>query len=168
MAEVPDLEVEDRDGFIGSIADQITFFVNFISIMLLLSIIIALIGVANTLSLSISERVRELGLLRAVGMDRTQLKRSIRWEAVIMSLLGTVDRHLPGPRDRPGDDEGARAVRAHGVPGARSARSSCCCVGGALVGTVAAIFPARRAAKLPDPRRHRPRVAALADERLFV
>ena len=44
--------------------------------MLFLSIIIALIGVANTLSLSISERMRELGLLRAVGMDRTQLKRS--------------------------------------------------------------------------------------------
>ena len=69
MADVPDLIVEDREGFIGSIADQIAFIVNFISIMLLLSIIIALIGVANTLSLSISERVRELGLLRAVGHE---------------------------------------------------------------------------------------------------
>ena len=80
----------DKEGFIGSIADQVTFFLNFITILLLLSIMIALIGVANTLSLSISERVRELGLLRAVGMDRTQLKRSIRWEAVIIAMLGTV------------------------------------------------------------------------------
>ena len=89
VEDVPDLIVEDREGFIGTFADQIAFFVNFITIMLLLSIIIALIGVANTLSLSISERVRELGLLRAVGMNKTQLKLSIRWEAVIMSLLGT-------------------------------------------------------------------------------
>ena len=154
-------------GFIGSIADQITFFVNFISIMLLLSIVIALIGVANTLSLSISERVRELGLLRAVGMNRTQLKRSIRWEAVIMSVLGTAHRHLPGARHRPGDDEGARAVRAARCSGSRSASLVVLLLGGAAVGTIAAIFPARRAAKLADPRRHRPRVT-LAGERLFV
>ena len=58
--------------------------------LLLLSIIIALIGVANTLSLSINERTRELGLLRAVGMNRSQLRSSIRWEAVLISVLGTL------------------------------------------------------------------------------
>ena len=71
--------------------------------MLLLSIIIALIGVANTLSLSISERVRELGLLRAVGMNRTA--------AQALDPVGGGDhvaarhrhRHLPGARDRAGD-----------------------------------------------------------------
>ena len=160
VSEMPDVEVEDREGFIGSIVDQITFIrQRFISIMLLLSIVIALIGVANTLSLSISERIRELGLLRAVGMDRPQLKRSVRWEAVIISVLGTLRRHRPGARARPGDGEGARSRPASPSSRSRSARSSCSWSAAPLVGTVAAIFPARRAAKLADPRRHRPRVA---------
>jgi putative ABC transport system permease protein len=54
-----------------------------------LAIIIALLGIANTLALSISERTRELGLLRAVGMTRSQLRSSIRWESVIIALQGT-------------------------------------------------------------------------------
>ncbi|HUS62420.1 MAG TPA: FtsX-like permease family protein, partial [Acidimicrobiales bacterium] len=148
VSKTPDLNVEDRDGFIGSIAEQITFIVNFISIMLLLSIIIALIGVANTLSLSISERVRELGLLRAVGMDRTQLKRSIRWEAVIMSVLGTaigivlalvIGRSL------------MKALEPSGLTAFQVPVTSLVVllIGGVLVGTVAAIFPARRAARFP-------------------
>ena len=58
--------------------------------MLALSVIIALIGIGNTLSLSIHERTRELGLLRAVGMNRSQLRSSIRWEAVLISVLGTL------------------------------------------------------------------------------
>ncbi|HVF08069.1 MAG TPA: ABC transporter permease [Actinomycetota bacterium] len=147
-SRTPDLTVEDREGFIGSIAEQITFIVNFISIMLLLSIIIALIGVANTLSLSISERVRELGLLRAVGMDRTQLKRSIRWEAVIMSVLGTaigitlaivIGRSMMKALEPSG-------LTAFEVP---VMSLFLLLIGGALVGTVAAVFPARRAARFP-------------------
>jgi putative ABC transport system permease protein len=146
--KVPGVVAEDREGFIGSIADQITFIVNFISIMLLLSIVIALIGVANTLSLSISERVRELGLLRAVGMDRTQLKRSIRWEAVIMALLGTsigVFLALVIGRAM------MKALEPSGLSVFQVPVGSLVVllVGGAVVGTVAAIFPARRAAKLP-------------------
>jgi putative ABC transport system permease protein len=53
-------------------------------------VIIAVIGIGNTLSLSIHERTRELGLLRAVGMNRKQLRASIRWEAVLISVLGTL------------------------------------------------------------------------------
>jgi putative ABC transport system permease protein len=148
VADAPGLVVEDRDGFIGSIADQIAFIVNFITIMLGLSIIIALIGVANTLSLSISERVRELGLLRAVGMNRPQLKRSIRWEAVIMALLGTgvgivlalvIGRALMKAFEPSG-------LTVFEVP---IGLFVLLLVGGAVVGTIAAIFPARRAAKLP-------------------
>ena len=55
-----------------------------------MSIVIALIGIANTLSLSIHERTRELGLLRAMGMSRKQLRSAVRWEAVIVALIGTV------------------------------------------------------------------------------
>jgi putative ABC transport system permease protein len=55
-----------------------------------LAIFIALLGIANTLALSIFERTREIGLLRAVGMTRSQLRSSIRWESVIIAVQGTV------------------------------------------------------------------------------
>jgi putative ABC transport system permease protein len=86
----PFVQVLDHDAFVGSAADQITGFVNFIYIMLALSVIIALIGVANTLSLSIHERTREIGLLRAIGGARDQIRSSFRWEAAIVSVIGTL------------------------------------------------------------------------------
>jgi putative ABC transport system permease protein len=89
-AAVPSLKVVDRDGFIGDLARQINQFVTVIYVLLGLSVIIAVIGIANTISLSVYERTRELGLLRAVGMHRGQMKSSIRWEAVLMSVLGAL------------------------------------------------------------------------------
>ena len=147
VSGTPSLEVLDRDGFIGSIVDQIAIFVNVVVGLLFLSIIIALIGVANTLSLSISERVRELGLLRAVGMDRQQLKRSIRWEAVIIALLGTVVGvslavFLAWAILQVLASSG---LTVFVVP---IGTMVALLVGGAVVGTVAAIFPARRAARM--------------------
>ena len=61
---------------------------NLIYVMLALAVIIALIGIANTLALSVLERTRELGLLRAVGMNRRQLRAAVRWESVLIALLG--------------------------------------------------------------------------------
>jgi putative ABC transport system permease protein len=90
LAGVPAIEVLDRDGFVGSLTDQITSFLTLVNALLALSVVIAMIGIANTLSLSIHERTRELGLLRAVGMTRSQLRSAIRWEAVLISVLGTV------------------------------------------------------------------------------
>ena len=58
--------------------------------------LIALIGIANTLALSIHERTRELGLLRAVGMTRPQLRRTVRTESVIIALLGAAEGLLVG------------------------------------------------------------------------
>jgi putative ABC transport system permease protein len=80
--------VLDREGYVGDLASQIQGFVTMISVLLGLSIIIGLIGIANTMSLSINERIRELGLLRAVGMNRPQLRSALRWEAVLISVLG--------------------------------------------------------------------------------
>jgi putative ABC transport system permease protein len=90
IKDIPTVEVVDRDEYIGDLARQITQFVTVIYVLLALSVIIAVIGIGNTLSLSIHERTRELGLLRAVGMNRKQLRASIRWEAVLISVLGTL------------------------------------------------------------------------------
>ena len=56
--------------------------------MLLLAVVIALLGIVNTLALSVYERTRELGLLRAVGMTRAQVRAMVRWESVVISLIG--------------------------------------------------------------------------------
>jgi putative ABC transport system permease protein len=90
VAGFPSIEVLDREGFIGDLAGQLTGLVNVIYGLLAMSIIIAMIGIANTLSLSIHERTRELGLLRAVGMDRAQVRSAVRWEAVVIAVLGTI------------------------------------------------------------------------------
>jgi putative ABC transport system permease protein len=89
ISGLPSINVLDREGFIGDLTSQITSFLTLVNGLLLLSVIIAVIGIANTLSLSIHERTRELGLLRAVGMSRSQVRSAVRWEAVIISLLGT-------------------------------------------------------------------------------
>ncbi|MPY94455.1 MAG: FtsX-like permease family protein [Acidimicrobiia bacterium] len=85
----PTVQVQDRDEFLGSIAAVLNQALNIVYGMLALSILIALIGIGNTLSLSIHERTRELGLLRAVGMTRRQVRSTVRWEAVLISLIGT-------------------------------------------------------------------------------
>ena len=70
----------------GSIDQALTA----VNVMVALAVIIALIGIANTLALSVFERTRELGLLRAVGMSRRQLRRMVRFEAALVALFGAV------------------------------------------------------------------------------
>lgn len=86
----PRIEVLDRDQFRDSIVEQFTQLLQLVYGLLLVSIVIAFVGIANTLALSIYERTRELGLLRAVGMVRGQLRSAIRWEAALISVLGTL------------------------------------------------------------------------------
>jgi putative ABC transport system permease protein len=86
----PNAKVQSRDQYITSQAAQIDTFVNLVYALLALSVIIAIVGIANTLSLSVYERTRELGLVRAVGGTRPQVRRTIRWESVITALLGAV------------------------------------------------------------------------------
>ena len=61
-----------------------------VNVMVALAVIIALIGIANTLALSVFERTRELGLVRAVGMTRRQLRRMVRFEAALVATFGAV------------------------------------------------------------------------------
>jgi putative ABC transport system permease protein len=86
----PNAELQDKEEFADSIVGQIQQLVFLIYVLLLLAVVIAVIGIINTLALSIFERTRELGLLRAVGMTRSQMRSSVRWESVIIAILGTL------------------------------------------------------------------------------
>jgi putative ABC transport system permease protein len=89
-AAYPNAKVQDRHDYSQQVASMVNQLLALVYVMLLLAIIIALMGIANTLSLSIYERTRELGLLRAVGETRSQLRSMVRWESVIIAVFGTV------------------------------------------------------------------------------
>ncbi len=86
----PTAKLESRSGYIESQAAQIDTFVNLVYGLLALAVIIAVIGIANTLSLSVYERTHEFGLLRAVGASRRQIRSIVRMESEITALLGAV------------------------------------------------------------------------------
>jgi len=86
----PNVQIQDQADFKAQTESQINLILSLIFVLLLLSVLIALLGITNTLSLSIIERTREIGLLRAVGMSRKQVRRMIRWESVIISVFGAV------------------------------------------------------------------------------
>lgn len=88
--DYPSLDFDSSATFRENLASQIDGFLNVLTALLGLAIFIALIGIANTLALSVFERTREIGLLRAVGMTRRQTRRMIRWEAAIISGVGAV------------------------------------------------------------------------------
>jgi putative ABC transport system permease protein len=89
-AAYPTADVLDREGFKEANASDIDLILNLIYALLALAILIALMGITNTLALSIFERTRELGLLRAVGMTRSQLRSTVRFEAMIIAVFGTL------------------------------------------------------------------------------
>ena len=88
LADHPDAKVLDKAGYEHEIGGLIDKLLAFVTVMLLLAVIIALLGIVNTLALSVFERTRELGLLRAVGMTRNQVRAMVRWESVVISLIG--------------------------------------------------------------------------------
>jgi putative ABC transport system permease protein len=90
VAEFPQAEVQSNAEFRADQEAQINQLLVVISVLLAFAIVISFFGIAITLALSVFERTREIGLLRAVGMSRRQLRRSVRWEAVIVSIFGVV------------------------------------------------------------------------------
>ncbi|MGZ8697811.1 MAG: ABC transporter permease [Gaiellaceae bacterium] len=89
-AQRPDISAQEGNAIGKLIGGIFDFIINAVNGLLVMSIIIALIGIINTLSLSIFERRRELGLLRAVGMTDDRVRRMVRLEAILISALGTV------------------------------------------------------------------------------
>jgi putative ABC transport system permease protein len=96
LAAYPTATLLDQAQYKADQAKQVDQLLNLVYGLLALAILIALIGIANTLVLSIHERTRELGMLRAVGMTRPQLRSSVRYESLIISMFGTVEGLVVG------------------------------------------------------------------------
>lgn len=142
----PVAEVMNQQELKESREDQVDSLVNLIFALLLLAIVISLFGIGNTLALSIHERTRELGMLRAIGMSRRQVRTMIRYEAVITALIGAILGMVLGVVfaaliAQPLKDEGFTLSYPIGT-------LVVLLVLAALAGVLAAIVPARRASRL--------------------
>jgi putative ABC transport system permease protein len=142
----PTAEVLNQGELKENREEQINQLVNLIFALLALAVLVSLFGIANTLALSIHERTRELGMLRAIGMSRRQVRTMIRYEAVITALIGAILGMVLGVIfaaliAQPLKDEGFTLSYPIGELVA-------VLVVAALAGVVAAIPPARRASRL--------------------
>jgi putative ABC transport system permease protein len=147
LATHPDATVMDQEEFEGALGGFIDQLLSLVTVLLLLAVVIALLGIVNTLALSVFERTRELGLLRAVGMTRGQVRAMVRWESVVISVIGALIGAVLGTGlgialTRALADEGIEKVA---VPVVQLALYL---VAAALAGVLAAIGPSRRASRV--------------------
>jgi putative ABC transport system permease protein len=147
LTAFPQASVKTAAQYIDQQKNQIGMAVRIVDVLLGFSIVIALIGVINTLVLSVLERTHEIGLLRAVGMLRSQIRRVIRGEAIVVSVLGAVVGLVLGV------GFGVALVKAVSSSGIGQVAIPVSTIIVVLVlailfGIFASIFPARRASKL--------------------
>ncbi|WP_406199119.1 FtsX-like permease family protein [Kitasatospora sp. NBC_01560] len=90
LKDYPQITVQDKAGYKDLVQQQINTLLYMIYGLLGLAIVVAVLGVINTLALSVVERTREIGLLRAIGLSRRQLRRMIRLESVVIALFGAI------------------------------------------------------------------------------
>jgi putative ABC transport system permease protein len=144
LAQFPNAKVQTRSEFIDNQISALSSILNILYVLLALSVVVSLFGIVNTLVLTVFERTREIGMLRAIGMTRRQVRRMIRHESVITALIG-----------------GALGIVLGVVLGALLVarvdfidftlpvgQLIVFAIAAVIVGIVAAIFPARRAARL--------------------
>jgi len=147
LAAYPNATLEDQVQYKAQQAQQVNQLLNLVYGLLALAVVIALIGIANTLALSVHERTRELGLLRAVGTTRGQLRSIVRAEALVISLFGALEGLLLGMVFGRAI---VAALRSRGVTHVVLPVGQLLAMAGlaGLAGIVAAIAPSRRAARL--------------------
>jgi putative ABC transport system permease protein len=142
-----DPDVQTRQEFIDSSAGGINALLGIVYVLLLLAIVIALMGIANTLSLSVHERTRELGLLRVVGATRRQVRAMIRGESLIIATFGTVGGLVLGVFLGWGLVRAADSASLD-VLAVPTGQLVVVLVAGAAAGMLASVRPARRAGRL--------------------
>jgi putative ABC transport system permease protein len=147
LARYPNIQVQTRSQFEQASAASVNQLLGLVYALLGLAVIIALIGIVNTLMLSVFERTREIGLLRAVGLSRRQVRTMIRSEAIILAIFGAIIGIVIG------SVMGVALVAALRHQGITetvlpAGRLLLFLVLSGLLGLVAASWPARRAARL--------------------
>ena len=147
VADLPTVTVNDQASFAAEQREPIDQLLFIVYALLGLAVVIAVLGIVNTLALSVIERVREIGLLRAVGLSRRQLRTMLRLESVAIALLGAVLGIVLGlafalALQRSLVDDGIDVLA---IPGGQL--TLFVAVAG-LVGVLAALWPGRRAARL--------------------
>jgi putative ABC transport system permease protein len=90
LAPYPNAKVATRQKFVDNQISGLNSILNILYVLLALSVIVSVFGIVNTLVLTVFERTREIGMLRAIGMTRRQVRRMIRHESVITALIGGV------------------------------------------------------------------------------
>jgi putative ABC transport system permease protein len=144
LADFPNAKAADRETFIDNQISALESILNILYVLLALSIVVSLFGIVNTLVLTVFERTREIGMLRAVGMTRRQVRRMIRHESIITSLIGAAIGIVLGLV--------LAALLIARVDFIEfsfpTSQVIVFAIAAILVGILAAIFPARRAARL--------------------
>ena len=141
--------VEDRDEFSATMTTGVDLMLGVVYALLALAIFIALMGIANTLSLAIHERTREIGLLRAVGQTRRQVRSTVRWESVVIATFGAVGGIALGVFLGWAMVQAvATASGGLGTFALPVGNLAIVLVVGAIAGVLAGLRPARRAARL--------------------
>ena len=146
LAEFPNAKAQTREEFVDNQISGLNNILNILYVLLALSVIVSIFGIVNTLVLTVFERTRELGMLRAIGMTQRQARRMIRHESVITALIGGVLGIVLGLV------LGALLIARVDfiefvLPTGQIITFAILTI---VVGILAAIFPARRAARL-DP-----------------
>ncbi|WP_427920538.1 ABC transporter permease [Streptomyces sp. cg40] len=144
----PAVKVQDKKDLSNSIAQVFTLILNMVYGLLAMAVIVAVLGVINTLAMSVFERSQEIGMLRAIGLDRKGIKRMVRLESLVISLFGGVLGLGLGVFFgwAAGELIGAKmSTYELVIPWARMALFLLLA---GTVGVLAALWPARRAAKL--------------------
>ncbi len=140
------VQVQDREQFKGAQGQQIDMLLSVLYGLLALAVVIAILGIVNTLALSVVERRREIGMLRAVGMQRAQVRRTIYLESVLIAVFGALVGVLLGVVFGWGfvrtlADQGLDQIS---VPWGQVLAML---IGSGVVGVLAALWPASRAAR---------------------